>query len=86
VPAPGLYLLCSPLLRDHTAAALSAWAAGIVSAALTGGGIGLHWAIGYGSTAATLATTETGSFANNTTKIARKVPLGVVQWFAATAA
>lgn len=58
----------------------------IVTTALTGGGIGLHWAVGYGSTASTLATTEQTSFANNTTKIARKIPLGVVQWFAATAA
>lgn len=58
----------------------------IVTTALTGGGIGLHWSVGFGSTASTLATTEQTSFANNTTKIARKIPLGVVQWFAATAA
>ena len=58
----------------------------VVTTALTGGGIGLHWAFGYGSTASTLATTETASFANNTTKIARKLSLGVVQWFAVTAA
>lgn len=58
----------------------------VVSAALTGGGIGLHWAFGFGSTSSSLATTEAASFANNTTKIARKIPLGVVQWFAATAA
>lgn len=58
----------------------------VVTTALTGGGIGLHWAVGFGSTAASLVTAESASFANGTTKIARKLPLGVVQWFAATAA
>lgn len=58
----------------------------VVTTALTGGGIGLHWAVGFGSTASSLVTAESASFANGTTKIARKLPLGVVQWFAATAA
>jgi hypothetical protein len=35
-------------------------------------------ALGWGSTAASLATTEAGSFVNNTTKIRRPQPIGVV--------
>jgi hypothetical protein len=57
-----------------------------VTTALTGGPLLLQWAIGYGSTASTLATTESASFtAGGTTKIARKIPLGA-QALAATAA
>ncbi len=56
-----------------------------VTTALTGGPIIFAWAVGFGSTASTLATTETTTFASGTTKIARKIPLGV-QALAATAA
>jgi len=56
-----------------------------VTTALTGGPLVFSWAIGFGSTASTLATTETTTFTSNTTKIARKIPLGV-QSLAATAA
>ena len=57
-----------------------------VTTALTGGPLLLQWAIGYGSTASTLATTESTTFtAGGTTKIARKIPLGA-QALAATAA
>ena len=45
-----------------------------------------QWAIGFGSTAASLATTETSSWANPTTKIARKIPLGFQTLAAAAAA
>jgi len=55
-----------------------------VTTALTGGPLLLQWAIGYGSTASTLATTESATFtAGGTTKIARKIPLGA-QSLAAT--
>jgi hypothetical protein len=57
-----------------------------VTTALTGGPLLLQWAIGYGSTASTLATTESATFtAGGTTKIARKIPLGA-QSLAATSA
>ena len=57
-----------------------------VTTALTGGPLLLQWAIGYGSTASTLATTESATFtAGGTTKIARKIPLGA-QALPATAA
>lgn len=56
-----------------------------VASAFTGGPIVLNYAIGWGSTASSLATTETASFTSVTTKIARKEPLGA-QSFAATAA
>jgi len=57
-----------------------------VTTALTGGPLLLQWAIGYGSTASTLATTESTTFtAGGTTKIARKIPLGA-QSLAATSA
>ena len=57
-----------------------------VTTALTGGPLLLQWAIGYGSTASTLATTESATFtAAGTTKIARKIPLGA-QSLAATSA
>lgn len=54
-------------------------------AALTGGPVALHYAIGWGSTASSLATTESTTFSSATTKIARKEALGI-QTFAATAA
>lgn len=53
-------------------------------AALTGGPIVFNFAIGFGSTAASLATTESTTFSSGTTKIARKYPIGA-QSFAATA-
>ena len=57
-----------------------------VTTALTGGPLLLQWAIGYGSTAASLATTESTTFtAGGTTKIARKIPLGA-QGLAASSA
>jgi hypothetical protein len=49
----------------------------LVTTTLIGGPIALCYAIGFGSTAATLATTESASFTTATTKIARKYPLGV---------
>lgn len=57
----------------------------IYPTALTGGPLIIQWAIGWGSTAASLATTESTTFASGTTKIARKHPLGT-QVFAAAAA
>jgi hypothetical protein len=57
----------------------------IYPTALTGGPLIIQWAVGWGSTAASLATTESTTFATGTTKIARKHPLGT-QVFAATAA
>jgi hypothetical protein len=55
-----------------------------VTTALTGGPLLLQWAVGYGSTASSLATTESTTFtAGGTTKIARKIPLGA-QSLAAT--
>lgn len=57
-----------------------------VASAFTGGPIVLTYAVGWGSTASSLATNESTTFtAGGTTKIARKEPLGV-QAFAATAA
>lgn len=56
-----------------------------VTTALTGGPLVLSYAVGYGSTAASLATTESTTFTSGTTKIARKIPLGI-QTLAATAA
>lgn len=57
----------------------------IYPTALTGGPLIIQWAVGWGSTAASLATVETTTFATATTKIARKHPLGT-QVFAAAAA
>ena len=57
-----------------------------VTTALTGGPLLLEWAVGYGSTAATLATTESTTFtAGGTTKIARKIALGAQGLAAASA-
>jgi hypothetical protein len=57
-----------------------------VTTALTGGPLLFQWAIGYGSTASTLATTESTTFtAGGTTKIARKIPLGAQSLAAASA-
>jgi hypothetical protein len=57
----------------------------IYPTALIGGPLIIQWAVGWGSTAASLATTETTTFTSGTTKIARKHPLGT-QVFAAAAA
>ena len=56
-----------------------------IATALTGGPLVLLFSGGFGSTAASLATTESTTFASGTTKIARKFVLGA-QSFAATAA
>ena len=56
-----------------------------VTTALVGGPLVLTYALGFGSTASTLATTETTTFISTTTKIARKIPLGM-QALPATAA
>ena len=56
----------------------------IYPTALTGGPLIIQWAVGWGSTAASLATTESASFAAATTKIARKHPIGT-QTFPAAA-
>lgn len=56
-----------------------------VTTALTGGPLLFTYALGYGSTAATLATTETTTFTATTTKIARKIPLGMQSLAASSA-
>jgi hypothetical protein len=56
-----------------------------VTTALTGGPLIVTYALGFGSSASSLATTETTTFTATTTKIARRIPLGL-QTLAATAA
>ena len=73
--APGKIFMCTGIIVSEA----------LVATALVGGPIAICYAIGFGSTAASLATTESASFATGTTKIARKYPLGV-QGFAVTAA
>jgi hypothetical protein len=73
--APGKIFMCTGIIVSEA----------LVATVLAGGPIAICYAIGFGSTAATLATTESASFATGTTKISRKYPLGV-QGFAATAA
>jgi len=76
VAIPGKVFVCTGVIIGELS----------VTTALTGGPLLLQWAIGYGSTAATLATTESITFtAAGTTKIARKIPLGA-QSLPATAA
>jgi len=58
---------------------------GAVSVTLTGGPVVLAYAIAFGHTAASLATTETGSFVTATAKGPRRVPLGF-ETYAVTAA
>lgn len=72
---PGKMFFCTGIIVQEA----------FVTTALTGGPIVLAYAVGFGSTAASLATTETTTFTSNTTKIARKYPLGA-QALAATAA
>jgi len=73
--APGKIFMCTGFIVSEA----------LVSTVLAGGPIAICYAIGFGSTAASLATTESASFATGTTKIARKYPMGV-QGFAVTAA
>ena len=58
---------------------------GAVAAALTGGPVVYAYTLAFGHTAVSLATTETASFATGTTKLSRRIALGV-QACAATAA
>ena len=57
-----------------------------VNVVLAGGPLVLAYTLGYGSTAVTLATTETASFATNTTKLTRRVPIGIQACVATAAA
>lgn len=57
-----------------------------LTTALTGGPLICSYGIGFGSTASTLATTETTTFTATTTKVARRIPLGVQSLGAAAAA
>lgn len=73
---PGRVFLCTGVIIGELS----------VTTALTGGPLLFQWAIGYGSTAASLATTESTTFtAGGTTKIARKIPLGAQGLAAASA-
>jgi hypothetical protein len=47
-----------------------------VTTVLAGGPMFFCWAIGFGSTASSLATGESSTFGATTTKVARKIPLG----------
>lgn len=58
---------------------------GLVDVVFAGGPLYLLYSIAFGSTAISLATTETGSFVSGTTKAPRRVMLGV-DYFPATAA
>jgi len=73
--APGKIFMCTGFIVSEA----------LVATVLVGGPIAICYALGFGSTAASLATTESASFATGTTKIARKYPMGV-QGFAVTAA
>lgn len=59
------------------------------TAAWTAPASGVHsllWGIAFGHTAASLATTDTSSFANNTTKSPRRKSLGITTWSTGTTA
>lgn len=58
----------------------------VTIAALTGGPMVFCFAAGFGSTASSLATGESSSFGANTTKAARKIPIGSIGFGAAAAA
>lgn len=58
---------------------------GAVSVVLAGGPVVYAYAVAFGHTAVSLATTETATFANNTTHAPRIVPVGL-ETYAATAA
>lgn len=58
---------------------------GAVSVVLAGGPVIYAYAVAFGHTAVSLATTETASFANNTTHAPRIVPIGI-ESYPATAA
>ena len=58
------------------------------TAALTAPAAGAHvllWQIGFGGTATSLATAETGSFVTASTKLHRRVPIGSMTWATGTA-
>ena len=59
---------------------------GMVGVVLAGGPLVNVYTLCYGSTAATLATVETASFATGTTKLSRRVPIGVHGCIAAAVA
>jgi hypothetical protein len=76
VAVPGKVFVCTGVIIGELS----------VTTALTGGPLLFQWAIGYGSTAASLATGESTTFtAGGTTKIARKIPLGAQSLPAAAA-
>jgi len=56
---------------------------GVTTVALTGGPVIYAYALAFGHTAVSLATAETGSFANNTTHAPRILPIGIEAWVAA---
>ena len=58
---------------------------GVVTTVFVGGPISNAWFLAFGSSAVSLATAESASFATGTTKIARKIPIGI-DTYAATAA
>ena len=58
---------------------------GVVSAVLTGGPVIYQYSLAFGHTAVSMATTESASFANGTTKAPRREAIGI-EVFAATAA
>ena len=58
---------------------------GVVTTVFAGGPISNAWFLAFGSSAVSLATAESASFATGTTKIARKIPIGI-DTYAATAA
>lgn len=58
---------------------------GVVSVVLAGGPVLYAYAVAFGHTAASLATGETATFANNTTHAPRIVPIGI-ETYTATAA
>lgn len=57
----------------------------MVTTALTGGPVQYFYSLAFGSTALSLATTETASFVGPTTKIPRRIPIGL-ETFASAAA
>lgn len=59
---------------------------GAIAVVLAGGPIVNAYTLCYGSTAASLATVETASFATGTTKLSRRVPIGVQSCIAAAVA
>ena len=73
---PGKVFVCTGIIVGES----------YVTTALTGGPLILTWAIGFGSTAPSLATVESTTFSSGTTKISRKYPIGAQSLSAAAAA